>query len=123
MAHGMTPSSTTDGLISHRFPTGAPASDLASDTDPCGNSNDATDSLDSQLGNISAGSRVISRCEKSRIAGHAQREEIVKHRDILVRRLGRSVSLDDAARDWIKSYAAEWRTRFEARWRSPTVGK
>jgi hypothetical protein len=46
-------------------------------------------------------------------ASRAQREEIVKHRDRMVRSSGRLVSLDDAARDWISSRAAEWRAEFE----------
>lgn len=52
-----------------------------------------------------------------KLASRAQREEIVRHRDRLVRRLGHMVSLDDAARDWIQSCAHEWRARFEADWR------
>lgn len=48
-----------------------------------------------------------------KIAHRVQREEIVKHRDKLVRTLGRMVSLDEAARDWIESCAAQWRAKFD----------
>ena len=59
------------------------------------------------------------RATKFRLASRAQRDEIKKHRDRLSRRLGRAVTLDEAARDWILSYAAEWRAKFEAAWREP----
>ena len=49
-----------------------------------------------------------------KIAHRVQREEIVKHRDKLVRTLGRMVSLDEAARDWIESCAAQWRAKFDS---------
>ena len=53
---------------------------------------------------------------KFHAASQAQREEIIRHRDRLSRRRGCCVSLDEAARDWISSYAAEWRDQFEAHW-------
>jgi len=56
------------------------------------------------------------RQEKLRIASRAQCLEILRHREELSRRLNRSVSLDEAARDWIRCHAAEWRARFEANW-------
>lgn len=56
---------------------------------------------------------------KFRLASRAQREEIVKHRDRMVRKLGHLVSLDTAARDWIRSCADEWRANFEAHWQEP----
>jgi hypothetical protein len=59
------------------------------------------------------------RATKFRLASRAQRDEIKKHRERLSRRLGRAVTLDEAARDWILSYAAEWRAKFEAAWREP----
>lgn len=59
----------------------------------------------------------IRQDSKFRAASQAQREEIMRYRDILSERCGRAVSLDEAARDWIRSYAAEWRARFEAEWR------
>lgn len=54
-----------------------------------------------------------------KVASQAQREEIVKHQERLVQCYGRAVSLDEAARDWIVSHAAEWRERFEAGWPEP----
>ena len=60
--------------------------------------------------------------DKFKLANQAQREEILKHRDRLSRLLGRPVSLDEAARDWILCYAAEWRERFEAEWNQPVAG-
>ncbi len=54
-------------------------------------------------------------------ASRAQREEIVKHRDRMVRASGRLVSLDDAARDWISSSAAEWRADFEVNGPKPAA--
>ena len=59
------------------------------------------------------------RATKFRLASRAQRDEIKKHRGRLSQRLGRAVTLDEAARDWILSYAAEWRAKFEAAWREP----
>jgi len=47
------------------------------------------------------------------LANRAQRVEIMKHREALMRRLGRIVSLDEAARDWIDAHAASWRAEFE----------
>lgn len=49
-----------------------------------------------------------------KIANRAQYAEIVKHREHLTDQLGRSVSLDDAARDWIRTRAAQWREAFES---------
>ena len=45
------------------------------------------------------------------LAIRSQRAEITRHRDVMAQRLGRHVSLDEAARDWIPKYAAEWRAR------------
>ncbi len=52
---------------------------------------------------------------KQRIANREQRAEIVKHRDRMARKSGRPISLDEAARDWINTFAAEWRAAFERR--------
>ncbi len=49
-----------------------------------------------------------------KIANRAQCAEIVKHRDHLSGQLGRQVSLDDAARDWIRTRAAQWREAFDS---------
>lgn len=43
-----------------------------------------------------------------------QREEIGRYRAHLSARLGREVSLDEAARRWISTFASEWREQFEA---------
>jgi len=51
--------------------------------------------------------------ESFRLANRAQRAEIMKHREALMRRLGRIVSLDEAVRDWIDAHAASWRAEFE----------
>ncbi len=56
------------------------------------------------------------RQEKLRIASRAQCLEILRHRETMSRRLQRAISLDEAARDWIRRHAAEWRARFEANW-------
>ncbi|MFQ5412060.1 MAG: hypothetical protein ACE5EC_07170 [Phycisphaerae bacterium] len=48
------------------------------------------------------------------LAMRDQRDEIIKHREAMVLLLGRIVSLDEAARDWIPSHAAEWRARIPA---------
>jgi hypothetical protein len=53
------------------------------------------------------------RDELFRQASRAQRAEIVKHRDEMSRRCGHTVSLDEAARDWINANAAHWREEFE----------
>ncbi len=53
---------------------------------------------------------------KFRLANRAQRDEIVLHRDKMVHDLGREVSLDEAARDWIATSAVRWREAFEAGW-------
>ena len=53
--------------------------------------------------------------ESFRLANRAQRAEITKHRELLMRRLGRIVSLDEAARDWIHAHAESWRAEFEKR--------
>jgi hypothetical protein len=45
-------------------------------------------------------------------ASRAQRAEIVKHREAMSRRCGHLISLDEAARDWIKTNAARWREEF-----------
>ncbi len=64
--------------------------------------------------NTSACSCDASRCDELfRLANQAQRAEIVKHREVMMRRLGRIVSLDEAARDWIYTHAASWRAEFE----------
>mgnify|MGYP001417497983 CR=1 FL=1 len=49
-----------------------------------------------------------------RLAIRSQREVIAQYRNELSARLGRSVSLDEAARCWIPEFASEWRTEFEA---------
>ena len=56
----------------------------------------------------------MSEDAKFKLANRAQRAEIFKHRDRLVREWGRLVSLDEAAMDWIRQYAASWRQKFEA---------
>lgn len=58
---------------------------------------------------------------KFKIASREQRVVIIHHRSRLARHLGRAVSIDEAARDWILSYAAEWRAKFEEEWQQPTV--
>ncbi len=40
----------------------------------------------------------------------SQRAEIIAHRQEMIRRLGRDVSLDEAARDWIPRHAEAWRS-------------
>lgn len=55
----------------------------------------------------------MSEDAKFKLANRAQRAEICKHRDQLMRRWGRMVSLDEAAMDWIRQYAESWRQRFE----------
>ncbi|MFQ5502424.1 MAG: hypothetical protein ACE5EQ_09010 [Phycisphaerae bacterium] len=45
------------------------------------------------------------------LAMRDQRNEIIRHREAMVIRMGRIVSLDEAARDWIPAHAAEWRDR------------
>ena len=63
-----------------------------------------------------AGSRVpVIPDELFRRASRAQRAEIVKHREEMSRRCHRLISLDEAARDWIKTNAARWREEFEKR--------
>ncbi|MBN2559702.1 MAG: hypothetical protein JXQ75_02065 [Phycisphaerae bacterium] len=62
-----------------------------------------------------------ARRDAFRIANRAQRREIVRHRDRLERRFSRAVSLDEAARDWIAIYAAEWRARFDDDWGKRTA--
>lgn len=52
---------------------------------------------------------------KQHIANREQRAEIVKHRARMARKSGRPISLDEAARDWINTFAAEWRVAFERR--------
>jgi len=42
-----------------------------------------------------------------------QRAAIIAHCSDMTRRLGRRVSLDEAARDWIPIYAELWRANFE----------
>jgi len=54
---------------------------------------------------------------KFHASSQAQREEIIRHRNRLSQHRGRAVSLDEAARDWIGGYAADWRARFEVEWR------
>ena len=54
---------------------------------------------------------------KFHAASQAQRQEIIRHRDQLSQHRRRAVSLDEAARDWIGSHAADWRARFEVEWR------
>lgn len=51
--------------------------------------------------------------QQSRMASdiRSQRSEIIAHRDRMMRRLGRIVSLDEAARDWIPRHAQAWRSR------------
>jgi len=41
----------------------------------------------------------------------SQRAEIIAHREQMIRELGRAVSLDEAARDWIPRNAQAWRSR------------
>jgi hypothetical protein len=53
--------------------------------------------------------------ELFRQASRAQRAEIVKHREKMSQRCHRRISLDEAARDWIKTSAARWREEFEKR--------
>ncbi|HVP10226.1 MAG TPA: hypothetical protein VMV94_03460 [Phycisphaerae bacterium] len=61
-------------------------------------------------------SNVMARREELfKQASRAQRAEIIKHRDEMSRRFGRQISLDEAARDWIKTNAARWREEFERR--------
>ncbi len=48
------------------------------------------------------------------IAIRTQRDEITRYRERLSARLGRSVSLDEAARAWIPEFASQWRREFEA---------
>lgn len=48
------------------------------------------------------------------VAIRTQREEISRYRERLSARLGRSVSLDEAARAWIPEFASQWRREFEA---------
>jgi len=43
----------------------------------------------------------------------SQRDEIIAHRNQMIRRLGRIVSLDEAARDWIPRHAQAWRSENE----------
>lgn len=50
---------------------------------------------------------------RSAMAIRLQRSAIVAHCGDMTRRLGRPVSLDEAARDWIPIYAELWRSRFE----------
>lgn len=51
--------------------------------------------------------------ELFKAANRAQRAEIVGHRDKMMRELGRVVSLDEAAEEWIRNHAAEWRAEFD----------
>ena len=44
----------------------------------------------------------------------AQMELIMKFRDKLAEKLGREVSMDEAARIWIMKYAKEWRAKRDA---------
>ncbi len=43
----------------------------------------------------------------------SQREAIIAHRKEMMRQLGRIVSLDEAARDWIPQHAETWRSENE----------
>lgn len=64
--------------------------------------------------NLSTFSNDDAHCDALfRAANRAQRAEIVKHRETMMRCLGRIVSLDEAARDWIQTHAASWREQFE----------
>lgn len=50
---------------------------------------------------------------QSAIAIRMQRAAIIAHCSDMTRRLGRRVSLDEAAREWIPIYAEIWRRNFE----------
>ena len=61
---------------------------------------------------------------ESRVAGHWRRErqiadcqaqlsEIERHREMLIRQRRADISMEEAGRDWILRFAAEWRKRRE----------
>lgn len=50
---------------------------------------------------------------RSAMAIRMQRAAILAHCSDMARRLGRPVSLDEAAREWIPIYAEMWRHNFE----------
>lgn len=57
--------------------------------------------------------RQTTRLSNEALAIRSQRAEIGQHRKRMARDLGRTVSLDEAARDWIPKHAATWRARNE----------
>lgn len=69
------------------------------------------------INGVRAPDRMTMQDLKFHASSQAQREEIIRHRDRLSQHRRRAVSLDEAARDWIGSHAADWRARFEVEWR------
>lgn len=54
------------------------------------------------------------RCEKMKRDAQAQLAEIDAHRSEMAAEAGRSITFEEAARDWVYHHEHKWRTRWES---------